>query len=422
MAYPVAALAVGAALGASGTAGHALLLYTGQGFLLAAGLMLGLSLTSLATGLWVGAPDLTQRPGRARWTWAVIALGFASVLATVWGATPELRESATAGAFAVLFLLAQPAYTCGVTLAGVAWEGRRGTMVAPVAPAAFLGGAMGVAVSATSLIPRFEAGTIYLASAALVAAGAAVLSIGSSRAIQRRADMQGRVAIITGVGDRGQAGYAIAQRFVAAGASLLITSRGEAVHELARELGPATVGIPADLTIEADVDRIIGTVRDRFGRLDALINVAGGLGLIKPLADTSAEEWRREMQRNAETVLSMCRAALPMLRESRGSIVNFASPAGQRAVRELGAYSAAKAAVIALTRALALEELPHGVRANAIAPGMIDTEQNRQSAADPATTKWVSREAIAEVTLFLASPVSRAVTGETIQALGDGLR
>jgi NAD(P)-dependent dehydrogenase (short-subunit alcohol dehydrogenase family) len=91
-------------------------------------------------------------------------------------------------------------------------------------------------------------------------------------------------------------------------------------------------------------------------------------------------------------------------------------------VRELGAYSAAKAAVIALTRALALEELPHGVRANAIAPGMIDTEQNRQSAADPATTKWVSREAIAEVTLFLASPVSRAVTGETIQALGDGLR
>ncbi|MGH7503498.1 MAG: SDR family NAD(P)-dependent oxidoreductase [Longimicrobiales bacterium] len=409
----------GAAIGAGGTAGHALLLYTGQGFLLAAGLMLGLSLTALAAGLWVGVPDSVHRPGRARWIWAVVALGLASIFATLWDAMPPLRESATAGALAALFLLAQPAYASGVVLAGTAWDARRGAWVAP---AALLGAAIGVAMSATALIPRYEAGTIYLGASALVAAGAALVSIGTSRTTERGADMQGRVAIISGVGERGQAGYTIAQRFVTAGASVLITSRGEGVHDLARDLGPGIVGVSADLTVEADVDRILDTVRQRFGRLDALINVAGGLSVIKPLSDTSAEEWRREIQRNAETALSMCRAALPLLRESRGSIVNFAAPAGQRAVKELGAYSAAKAAVIALTRALALEELPHGVRVNAIAPGMIDTEQNRKSVADPDRTKWVSRESIAEVALFLASPASSAVTGETILALGDGLR
>jgi NAD(P)-dependent dehydrogenase (short-subunit alcohol dehydrogenase family) len=235
-------------------------------------------------------------------------------------------------------------------------------------------------------------------------------------------DMRGRVAIITGVGDRGQAGFVIAQRFIAAGASLVVTARGEAIAGIAQELGADVVGVPADLTIEADVDRIVESARDRFGRIDALINVAGGLSVTKPLAETSAEEWRREVQRNAETVLTMSRAALPMLRESRGSIVNFASPAGERAVKELGAYSAAKAAVIALTRAMALEELPHGVRVNAIAPGTMDTDQNRQSSANPETAKFVSRESIAELVLFLASPVSRAVSGETIHAPGDGLR
>lgn len=380
--------------------------------------MLGLSLTALAAGLWVGTPVGRRRPGRARWTWAVVAFGFASVFATIWDASPDLRESAAAGALAALFLLAQPSYTSGVVLAGVVWEGRRDS----VAPAALLGAGFGIALSAVTLIPRFEAGTVYLGGAAAIAAGAAILTIGYARDARRGNDMQGRVVIITGVGDRGQAGFVIAQRFVAAGARVMITSRGESVHELAVELGPESSGLPADLTIEADVERIIDTVRERFGRLDALVNVAGGLSVTKPLAETSSDEWRREIQRNAETVLTVSRAALPMLRESRGSIVNFASPAGERAVKELGAYSAAKAAVIAITRAMALEELPHGVRVNAIAPGMMDTEQNKREAENPEKAKFVSRESVAELALFLASPASRAVTGETIQAPGEGLR
>ena len=236
--------------------------------------------------------------------------------------------------------------------------------------------------------------------------------------------MNGKVAMVTGVGARGQVGYAIAQRLLRAGAHVIITGRGPVVEELAAELaaeGDVTAVI-ADLLSDDDVDRLVTSARDRYGRLDALINVAGGLSVIKPIAETSADEWRREIQRNAETTLRTCRAALPLLRESGGAIVNFASPAGLRAVGSLGAYSAAKAAVIALTRALALEEKKFGVRANAIAPGMIDTEQNRSQAADPEAAKYVSREEIAEVALFLASDAASGISAETIHVLGESLR
>jgi NAD(P)-dependent dehydrogenase (short-subunit alcohol dehydrogenase family) len=164
---------------------------------------------------------------------------------------------------------------------------------------------------------------------------------------------------------------------------------------------------------------VIDAVRAHGVGLHALINVAGGLGVSGDLMDTSPDAWRREVQRNAETVLRMCRAALPLLRESGGAIVNFASPAGLRAAAGLGAYSAAKAAVIALTRALALEELEHGVRVNALAPGMIDTAQNRRDA--EADTVFVARDDVASVALFLAGPAARGVSGETIQVLGPTL-
>jgi 3-oxoacyl-[acyl-carrier protein] reductase/2-deoxy-D-gluconate 3-dehydrogenase len=169
------------------------------------------------------------------------------------------------------------------------------------------------------------------------------------------------------------------------------------------------------------VEQLIERVRAEFGRLDVVVNAAGGLSVIKPLAETQANEWQRELQRNAETGLNVTRAALPLLRERGGSVINFASPAALRAQASLGAYSAAKAAVVALTRALAIEEKQHGVRVNALAPGMIDTEQNRRSVPDPENVKWVSREQIAGVVLFLASDAASGITGETIQVLGESI-
>jgi NAD(P)-dependent dehydrogenase (short-subunit alcohol dehydrogenase family) len=200
-----------------------------------------------------------------------------------------------------------------------------------------------------------------------------------------------------------------------------ITGMQEQVHELARELGNETLSVQADLTDTSAVTALLDQVQARFERLDVLVNVAGGLSVIKALGETETEEWRRELQRNAETAFAVTRAALPLLRASRGAIINFAAPAGLRAQARLGAYSAAKAAVVALTRALALEEKDNGVRANALAPGMIDTEQNRTTVADPQSVKWVSRDQIADVVLFLASDAASGITGETIHVLGEGI-
>ncbi len=236
--------------------------------------------------------------------------------------------------------------------------------------------------------------------------------------------MPGRVAIVTGVGARGQVGYAIARALLDAGDLVVVTGRGPAVEALATELaggggGGEVVAVRADLATAAGAAAVVAEARARFGRLDLLVNVAGGLTVIKPLAETTPEEWSAEIERNARTAFLMCRAALPLLRESGGAIVSFAAVAGLRAVKNLGAYSAGKAAVVALTRALAQEEAARGVRVNAVAPGIIDTEQNRASmpGADPG--KWVTREQIVEAVLFLASAAASGISGETI-VVGGG--
>lgn len=181
------------------------------------------------------------------------------------------------------------------------------------------------------------------------------------------------------------------------------------------------VAVRADLTSDDDIEHLFAVLRERFGRVDSLVNVAGGLSVIRAVSDTTPDEWQRELSRNAETVLRMSRAALPLLRVSRGTIINFAAPAGQRAAANLGAYSAAKGAVIALTRALALEEKAHGVRVNAIAPGTMDTEQNRRDASSGDAAEFVSRDDVASVVLFLAGSESRGISGETIRVMGPTL-
>jgi 3-oxoacyl-[acyl-carrier protein] reductase/2-deoxy-D-gluconate 3-dehydrogenase len=343
------------------------------------------------------------------------AFAVAGVFAALWSVNVMLRESAWGGALAVLLVLAEPAYMTGSLLSVMALR--------PGAPAALaLGGAgLGVLAAATVLIPNFDASAIYLSGATAIFLATLVRSgydpLGGL-------GMKGKVVIVTGVGARGQLGYALAERFLRAGATVIASARNAEVEAMSRELAEAGEILPvvADLTLEQDVARLIRAAGERFGRIDVLVNVAGGLSVMKPLAETTPEEWRGEMERNAETVLRVSTAALPLIRQARGSIINFASPAGVRAVKQLGAYSAAKAAVIALTRAMALEEKPNGVRVNAIAPGTIDTDQNRAAAGENENAKYVTREEIASAVLFLASAESAGISGETIHVMGETLR
>jgi NAD(P)-dependent dehydrogenase (short-subunit alcohol dehydrogenase family) len=188
------------------------------------------------------------------------------------------------------------------------------------------------------------------------------------------------------------------------------------------------VAVAADLADAAGAERLVVALRERWGRLDVLVNVAGGLTVMKSVAETEPAEWRREMDANAGTTYAVTRAALPLLRESGGAVINFASPAGERALAGLGAYSAAKAGVIALTRALALEEGPRGVRVNAVAPGLVDTAQNREWAGDPDGTSgptperpMVRRDEVVNAVLFLASDAASGINGEVVRVLGTRL-
>ena len=417
----VGASATGAALGALTITGHALLLYSGQGFLRAAGLLVGVTLAAIGAGVWGGTagPVPDARGLARRWRALVLTIMAGGLFAALWDRSPALRVAAAGNALATLVALAAPAYTAGMLLTALARIRGAGTTALALA---FAG--VGALATTTLLVPRMDAAAVYFLAGACVAASTLVPGRRTTLQESRAMPLEGKSVLVTGAGKPGQVGYAIAERCIAAGARVLITARSADVTDTAARLGPDTVvtGVPADLSIPADVERLAAAARERFGGLDALINVAGGLTLIKPLADTNSAEWRSEIERNADTVHAMSRALLPLLRESGGAIVNFASPAGLRAAKNLGAYSAAKAAVVAHTRALALEEKDHGVRVNAIAPGTVDTEQNRASAEDPEHARWVTREEIADVAVFLASDASAGISGETIHVMGDGLR
>jgi NAD(P)-dependent dehydrogenase (short-subunit alcohol dehydrogenase family) len=416
-----ATVIVGAALGAGIISGAALLLYTGQGFLRAAGSLVGLATAALAAGVWVGGGERAARVVRARWLLLIIAFSLAGAFSLLWLVRTDLRASPFGSAMAVLFILAEPAYFSGSLLMSLSAYGRTTSGAA----SAIAGGALGILVASTLLIPSMQAPTIFLGAAVVLTFVGALVAIfeRAPDALEEPMDLKDHVVLVTGVSHPGQAGYTVAQRLLRAGARVLITARSGNVNEIARELGPADriSGAVADLLDEAAVRALMSAARERYGRLDALINVAGGLSVIKTMENTTSEEWHREIQRNADTAFNVARAALPLLRESRGAIVNFASPAGLRAVKDLGAYSAAKAAVIALSRALALEERTHGVRVNVIAPGMIDTEQNRKNAEDPSKVRWVTREQVADAALFLISNEGKGINGEVVHVMGEGI-
>lgn len=419
---PASAALLGLALGAAAQTGAALLLYTTRGLLAAAGLLVAVALAGVAAGLWAGWPGGRGRAG-GRWVLSVLSFALAAVFATVWNASPGLREAAAGRGAAVLLLLAHPAYAAGSLLAALTARGAPGGGGAGVAVGTLLGVAAGVVLAATELIPNLEPGTVLLGCGVVATGAAALDALLAPGPAEGGTAMQGRVVLITGVGNKGQVGWALAEAFLAEGARLVVTSRSARIEEAARELATRgeVLAVAADLTRPADVETLMTATRERYGRLDVVVNAAGGLRVMKPLGETTPEEWDDEVDRNARTAFLVSRAALPLLRESRGAIINFASPAGERAVRGLGAYSAGKAGVIALTRALALEERRHGVRVNAVAPGMIDTEDNRRSVEDPTKVKWVTREEIARVVLFLASEASSGISGETIRVLGEGV-
>ena len=223
--------------------------------------------------------------------------------------------------------------------------------------------------------------------------------------------MSERVVAITG--GHGVLGKAVLDAALQAGLKVAVIdhAQGHAVPEGVLEVG----GV--DLTDADQAQKAVDAVIARFGRLDALLNIAGGF--VWQTLDDAAPAGDRMYALNVTTALNASRAALPALKASpEGRIVNVGSAAALKAGTGMGAYGAAKAGVHALTQSLAEELKSTSVTVNAVLPSIIDTPANRKDMpdADPAT--WVAPGDLAQVILFLASPESRAMTGALTPVTG----
>jgi len=238
------------------------------------------------------------------------------------------------------------------------------------------------------------------------------------------------VAVVTGAG--GGIGLEIARAVVAAGGSVVIgdlnAMRGEqAAHALA---APDRVSFErVDVSLEADVERLVDAAKRTFGRVDAMFNNAGIGGAFGPITEQSVDDWDATFHVNVRSAfLGTKHAARAMIDQGDGgAIVNTASIAGQSGGGGPQAYSATKAAVISLTRTTSVELAPHRIRVNAVCPGAIYTEllhRGRPEQTDrwrEEIQPWPERgqpEMIADVAVWLAGDGARFVTGEAVTADG----
>ena len=243
--------------------------------------------------------------------------------------------------------------------------------------------------------------------------------------------LKDKVAIITGAASG--IGLAAARRFVAEGAKVVVAD----VQDASREVGEMTkqggeaLFVQADVSSEAQVDRLIERTVAAYGRLDVLVNCAG-VELTKKITDTSEAEWDRLMSVNLKGVFLCSKAAIPVMQRNGGVIVNVASELGLVGGSEIAAYCASKGGVVQLTKAMAVDHAGDGIRVNCVCPGPVSTplleaimgassdpEGERRRIAEKTLLKRLGRpEEIANVILFLASEESSYLTGSVVAADG----
>jgi len=238
-----------------------------------------------------------------------------------------------------------------------------------------------------------------------------------------------KVVLITG-GTRG-IGLATARLFAKEGAHVVIVGRDEArTTEAAREV-PGR-GVAGDVSKAGDCERIVARALELHSRLDVLVNCAGVIFRNRTVEQTTEEEWDQTFGVNAKGTFLMSKHALSALREAKGCIVNVSSYVGLVGFKGASAYAASKAAILNLTRSLALDHAHEGIRVNAICPGSVDTEMihtawEQFGDVEKAQKLWAEKhplgriaaaDEVGHVILFLASEEASFITGAALPVDG----
>jgi NAD(P)-dependent dehydrogenase (short-subunit alcohol dehydrogenase family) len=239
--------------------------------------------------------------------------------------------------------------------------------------------------------------------------------------------LTGEIALVTG--STAGIGKAIATRFAVEGARVVVTGRdAERGETVVAACGVNATFVGADLSQPDAADALVASTVERFGGLTILVNNAATAEPDGPVASLDDERWRAILEVDLLAPARLCRAAMPHLRASgHGSIVNISSRVATRASRGLAAYTAAKGALEALTRSIAVDEAPNGVRCNAISPGYVINERRDANITDEERAR---REAmhliglgdaddVAYAAVYLASTESKWLTG-TVLPLDGG--
>lgn len=228
-------------------------------------------------------------------------------------------------------------------------------------------------------------------------------------------------------------GYACAQAYAREGAKVAIAALHEKPSlEAAAALGSGHLGFHCDVTLEDDVKRGVERTLAAFGKLDAIHNNAGTAAPSKALHETSNEEWRKVVDTNVQPLLFTARYGFDALKATRGSILNTSSLVGRIGQENHAAYAGTKGAVDALTRSMALDYAPYGIRVNAVCPAGVWTPMLREWARQQSDAESIQQylddihplgpcpegDVIADACVFLLSDMSRFMTGHCMPVGG----
>jgi NAD(P)-dependent dehydrogenase (short-subunit alcohol dehydrogenase family) len=223
-----------------------------------------------------------------------------------------------------------------------------------------------------------------------------------------------RTVLITGAA--GNLGRAVANAFGERGANLvLVDLKQESLERVFGAASPQRLLAPTNLLDQAQVDATVKKAIERFRRVDVLVNLAGGFRMGEPVHAMADETWDFLLDINARTLVHTVRSVVPrMLEQGGGKVVNVGAYAAQKGVAQMGAYIAAKSAVIRLTETLAAELREKNINVNCVLPTIIDTPQNRAAMPGVDPGRWVAPGDLANVIVFLASDAARAIHGAAV--------